>query len=47
MDEHGLPATDELEPRLTEVLARIPDTDAQLPGEWRSLTSDLMASLDS
>lgn len=46
LDEHALPSTDELEARLTENLARIPDKDAQLPGEWRSLTSDLMTSLD-
>jgi DNA-binding transcriptional MerR regulator/bifunctional DNase/RNase len=47
MDAHGLASTDELEASLTEVLARIPDEDAQLPGEWRSLTSDLMTSLGS
>jgi DNA-binding transcriptional MerR regulator/bifunctional DNase/RNase len=46
MEEHALGSAGELESRLTEDLARIPDDDAQLPGEWRSLPSDLMASLD-
>lgn len=47
MEEHALGTNVELESRLTEDLARIPDGDAQLPGEWRSLPGDLMASLDS
>ena len=47
MDECAISSTGELDSRLTEDLAAIPDADAELPGEWRSLTSDLMTSLAS
>lgn len=45
MDEHGVSTANELEPRLMKDLAAIPGSDAELPGEWRSLTTDLMSSL--
>jgi DNA-binding transcriptional MerR regulator/bifunctional DNase/RNase len=47
MDEHGVPSRDELEPRLQNDLASIRGADAEEPGEWRSLTRDLMSSLGS
>jgi bifunctional DNase/RNase len=45
MDAYALPSTEELEGRLMEGLVQAADNDVQLPGEWRSLTRDLISSL--
>jgi DNA-binding transcriptional MerR regulator/bifunctional DNase/RNase len=45
MDERGMSPRDDLLSMMTRDLARIPDSDADLPGEWRSLPKDLASSL--
>ena len=45
MDDRAVPRAAEVESRLREDLASVGDDDARVPGEWRSLPADLMASL--